>query len=369
MGQHRLPKTRNRQRISALTLTAGGALLLSGTVAHAAPSTPAPGAKPSLEQVQREVDALYEEVEVATEQQNGLQERQQQLEAQAGTFQQQLADQQAKINTVHESLATVAGEQYRTGGIDPTVKLMLSSSPEDYLGRAGLQEAATADQSATLVRLQADQRKIDQLRTETAARLAELDGNRAQLAAKKTEVQAKLAKVQGILNGLKADERAKVLRENQQAAAAAQQAASRGTNRSDAPGSNGEGASGTPQSAPPAPSAGRAKDILAFGYAQLGKPYVRGGVGPSGFDCSGLTVTAYAAANIKIPRTSQDQYRIGTKISRDQLQPGDLVFYYPDIHHVGIYAGDGKLLHAPRTGKNVEVVPLDSMPYAGAVRV
>ncbi|MFD0572744.1 C40 family peptidase [Kitasatospora gansuensis] len=115
------------------------------------------------------------------------------------------------------------------------------------------------------------------------------------------------------------------------------------------------------------PATGRVKDILTFAYAQLGKPYVYGAA-PNSFDCSGLTLRAFAAGGISLPRTSQAQYAVSKKIARDQLQPGDLVFYYDDLHHVGIYIGNGQLLHAPRTGKTVEIVPYDVMPFAGAMR-
>ncbi len=71
---------------------------------------------------------------------------------------------------------------------------------------------------------------------------------------------------------------------------------------------------------------------------------------------------------MSLPRTSQEQWKIGTRIGRGDLQPGDLVFFYPDLHHVGVYIGDGKMIHAPRTGKNIEVLPIGVMPYMGAVR-
>jgi cell wall-associated NlpC family hydrolase len=116
-----------------------------------------------------------------------------------------------------------------------------------------------------------------------------------------------------------------------------------------------------------APSKGRA--ALAFAQRQLGKPYRFGAVGPSSFDCSGLTLAAWRSAGVSLPRTSQQQYRQGRRIAKSQLRPGDLVFFYSQSpSHVGIYVGNGMIIHAPRPGRSVEYTKMSYMPYAGAVR-
>jgi cell wall-associated NlpC family hydrolase len=109
------------------------------------------------------------------------------------------------------------------------------------------------------------------------------------------------------------------------------------------------------------PASATAQRVIAFGRAQLGLPYVWGGDGPAegGFDCSGLTRAAYAAAGIAIPRTAQTQYTAGPPVPAGQpLEPGDLVFYGTTghtIHHVGLYIGDGKMIHAPQSGDVVRI--------------
>ncbi|MGY1697731.1 MULTISPECIES: C40 family peptidase [unclassified Geodermatophilus] len=104
--------------------------------------------------------------------------------------------------------------------------------------------------------------------------------------------------------------------------------------------------------------------------AQVGDPYVYGATGPNAFDCSGLTSYSYAAAGISIPRTSKLQSTFGTAVAKSDLQPGDLVFFYSPVSHVGMYIGNGQMVHASTAGKPVAVVDLDSMPsYAGARRV
>lgn len=103
-------------------------------------------------------------------------------------------------------------------------------------------------------------------------------------------------------------------------------------------------------------SAGQAATALAYARAQIGKPYVWGGNGPDGFDCSGLTQQAYKAAGIDIPRTTATQVNAGVQVAKADLQPGDLVF--PTLSHVQIYAGDGKIVEAPHKGTNIREVPM-----------
>ncbi|GAA2075233.1 hypothetical protein GCM10009801_29760 [Streptomyces albiaxialis] len=124
------------------------------------------------------------------------------------------------------------------------------------------------------------------------------------------------------------------------------------------------------KSAAPAKSSAsrRATRAVAFARQALGKPYVWGATGPSGYDCSGLTQAAWRAAGISLPRTTYTQINAGKRVSRSQLRPGDLVFFYSSRSHVGIYVGDGRMIHAPRPGRSVRVSPIDQMPFAGATR-
>lgn len=120
--------------------------------------------------------------------------------------------------------------------------------------------------------------------------------------------------------------------------------------------------------ASPAPS-NRGEIALAFARSQLGKPYKFGAEGPSSYDCSGLTQTSWARAGVAIPRVTTTQYKFGTKVAKADLKLGDLVFFYgPSPSHVGLYAGQGMIIHAPRPGKKVEYTKISYMPYAGARR-
>jgi cell wall-associated NlpC family hydrolase len=121
--------------------------------------------------------------------------------------------------------------------------------------------------------------------------------------------------------------------------------------------------------APVATPADAGARVLAFARGQLGKPYESGATGPQAYDCSGLTGAAWKAAGLTLPRTSQQQFTIGQKVGKADLQPGDLVFFYGDKPtHVALYVGDGQIIHAPRPGKTVEYSKLAYMPFSGARR-
>ncbi|MFF1909635.1 NlpC/P60 family protein [Kitasatospora sp. NPDC058218] len=381
MGNHRKPSLPSRARLAAVTTAVVGGVVLAAGAAHAEPT-------PTLASVKEQVDKLNDEAEQAIERYNAFQEKRQSLQGDANRIQDKIARGQDALNELRTSLGAVAGEQYRSNGIDPGVQLMLDSDPDGYLERAAVQNQVADSQAALLTKARDAQRRLDQDRAEATAMLAQLDAAGASLGEEKKQIQAKLAQAEALLNKLSAADRARINAQEsaEKAKAAAQQAAaadrsSRSTERP-APGAPATAAAnssaGTPAGAPAGSAAGpatasagasgRAADVIKFATAQLGKPYEWSSTGPNSFDCSGLTGAAYRAAGVRLPRISQDQWKSGPHIARGDLQPGDLVFFYDDIHHVGLYIGDGKMIHAPRKGKNVEVLPIGVMPYMGAVR-
>ena len=129
-------------------------------------------------------------------------------------------------------------------------------------------------------------------------------------------------------------------------------------------------ASSTVTSAPVAAPTHATQVAVDTALAQVGKPYVWGGTGPDGYDCSGLTWSAYQAAGVNIPRTSKMQSTAGVPVAKADLQPGDLIFFYDPVSHVGMYIGDGQMVHSSTYGQPVAVVPVDSMSgYNSARRV
>lgn len=112
-----------------------------------------------------------------------------------------------------------------------------------------------------------------------------------------------------------------------------------------------------------------ARTAIETACKQVGDPYVWGATGPNSFDCSGLTQYAYKKAGIYLTHFTGAQWNEGRSVSRSEARPGDLVFFFSDLHHVGLYLGNGIMVHAPRTGKPVQVSSINNMPVAGFRRV
>lgn len=119
----------------------------------------------------------------------------------------------------------------------------------------------------------------------------------------------------------------------------------------------------------PIVGSGKAAEATRWALTQQLKPYVWGAEGPNSFDCSGLVMWAYQKVGISLPHYTGNQWTAGTHVTRNELRPGDLVFFYSDLHHVGIYIGAGLMVHAPQTGDVVHIATIDNRPFAGGVRI
>ncbi|MFF6829803.1 NlpC/P60 family protein [Streptomyces longwoodensis] len=347
MASHRRPKQPSRARVTVLTTAAAAAVALSANAANAAPS-----AKPSKDEVKSKVDKLYEEAEKATEEYDGAKEKQGKLQKEISAIQDKVARGQDELNKLRDGLGSLAAGQYRSGGIDPSVQLFLSSNPDDYLDKASTLDQLSSQQVQALKKVQDKQRELAQERAEATEKLKDLASTRTELGKKKQDVQAKLAAAQKLLNSLTAQEKAALQADEARASRVSQRDALDPT-------------SGTAASS-------RIAQAYAAAQSRVGSPYVWGATGPNSFDCSGLTQWAYAQAGISLPRTTYEQAKIGTRItSQSDLQVGDLVFFYNDLHHVGLYAGNGQVLHAPRTGTVVRYESMDTIggPFMFGVRV
>ncbi|MEW1599460.1 NlpC/P60 family protein [Streptomyces sp. NPDC093808] len=340
MGTHRRPKPPSRPRLAVLAATAGTFSLLP-TQSQAEP-------KPSIEKVRQDIEEIYHDSEVSTEEYNAARVKKKSLQKAADAAQDRMAEQQQEINDLRRAIGPIAAAQYRSGGIDPSLQLFLSADPEKYLEQAETLGRTGSRQAAMLRSLQAKQRELTQTRAEAQKKLATAQKASERMSEKKQEVQNKLRKAQRLLNSLTAEQRT--------ALEAAEAKAEKATGSSDSAATyNG-------------PASGRARTAIEFAYAQLGKPYEWGSTGPNSYDCSGLTGAAWRAAGVSLPRTVNQQYTAGRKVAKSDLQPGDIIYWYNDSQHNGMYIGNGKAIHAPRTGKNVEITNLDSMPYFAATR-
>ncbi|MEU0473111.1 NlpC/P60 family protein [Streptomyces olivaceus] len=348
MGTHRRPRQRatggGRARTAA-TITLAGAATATGLggTGHADP-------QPTAAQVKATVDKLYQEAEVATEKYNGAKEKADAAERRLEDLRDEAARKEDRLNSTREALGSVAAAQYRSGGLDPAVQLALSSDPDRYLDGAAFAERAGTRQQAAVGRVRKELRDVEQLRGAARVEVASLKARRAELQRHRATVTGKLEAARRQLSRLNAEERARV---------------------GDGTGARASRAAGPREGLPASAQAphSRAAAAVAYAHQKLGSPYVWGATGPNAFDCSGLTQAAYRAAGVSLPRTTYAQIDAGRRVGRSELLPGDLVFFYSGISHVGIYVGDGKMIHAPNPSAPVRVAPVDQMPFAGAARV
>ncbi|MFG2720276.1 NlpC/P60 family protein [Streptomyces sp. NPDC048416] len=342
MASHRRPSQSGLTQsarvtvLSAAAATAAAALAAPG--ASAAPHDPGSSAKAT-------VDRLFEQAEQATEQYDKADEHAQQLRRQVGQAQDRVARGQEKINRMRGALGAIAGAQYRSGGIDPTLDLFLSSNPETYLDRAATLDRLSERQAGALDDLQHEQRRLAQQRAEASHTLVELEHSRAEVARHKRSVESKLAAARRLLNALPTADRAAFDR------------ASR-SGRTELPPLSGS-----------APASSRAAAAVMAARSAIGKPYIWGASGPAGFDCSGLMQWSYARAGVGLPRTSQEQRYAGHQVPLSEAKPGDLIAYRHDASHIAMYVGNGQVVHAPYPGAPVRYDPVGMMPISSVTRV
>ncbi|MFH9708113.1 NlpC/P60 family protein [Streptomyces luteogriseus] len=355
-------------RTPALATAALTSVALLSQSANAAPEA---DDKPSLEEVEKKVDDLYRQAESATDKYNAAKEKTAKQRKRVDTLLDDVAQRTQKLNEAREELGSFASAQYRTGAAAPdTATFLLADTPQDYFDQTQLMDRMTGRQKVAVDDYVTQQSETMKKRREATESLATLTDSQDGLRTAKATVQRKLAAARELMSTLTAEEKARLaaIEKEKRAEAArkadelARQQAARQKAQDEAAqqqdsgsSSSGSADSGSSSSTPPADSsyATKADKALAFARAQIGKPYVWGAVGPGSYDCSGLTQAAWKAAGVTLPRTTYDQVNAGTTVPLSQARPGDLVFFYDDVTHVGIYIGNGMMIHAPKPGTYV----------------
>ncbi|MGW1104086.1 NlpC/P60 family protein [Streptomyces sp. NPDC002540] len=380
MASHRKPRTRVRTTTPAVGLTT--AALASVTLLSTQSATAAPAPKPGIEDVQKKVDDLYREAGTATQRYNQAKEASAAQRTEVDALLDDVAKRADELNEARRTLGAYAAAQYRTGSLTPSATFFLADDPQSYFDQSQLMNRMTAQQQKAVTDFRAQQAKASKKRAEAVRSLETLTTTQATLRTSKQNVQQKLGEARTMLSKLTAEEKARLAAlerkkeaeaerkaeelARQQAAAKAE--ADRKAEEAAKAAGSGSGTGAGAGTGSDSSATTKAEKVLAFARAQLGKPYVWGATGPSSYDCSGLTQAAWKAAGVDIPRTTWDQVKIGTKVATADLRPGDLVFFYDDISHVGIYKGDGMMIHAPKPGANVREESIYYMPIYGSVR-
>lgn len=342
---------------AAITLVCALALLTAPVQAMAAPipeptptaTAPAATGK-SLEEVRDEIDTLYRKAGAATDAYNLAEEQAEKQSGEIVRLTKAIADGQARIAELKDKAGAVAREQYRTGGLPPGAQLVLSGDPNLFLD--GVNQARQGQQATKgmLTELERAQEDLETYTKDASLNWEKIEATRVKQAKAKKSIDAQIEAAEKLESQLAKEEQARLLQLEKDAASTAQAAwlssgALKDINREASP---------------------AGKKALAFATAQIGKPYVWGAEGPSSYDCSGLTSQAWAAAKRPIPRTSQEQWRQLPHIPVQDMRPGDLIIYHSDASHVGMYVGDGSIVHAPaRTARHADGCGHDADPGRG----
>ena len=318
-----------RKALRRLLILASTALigLLAATTAHA---------EPSLSDVEKQLDAAWEKLEPVIEQYNGVRSQLAANQKKAAALGETLKPLELQIEQAMSQVGLIAANEYKHGRASALNALLTTGSPQTFADQLALLNRiarVNADRIAQVAALRdkytRDKQQIDTL-------VAQQKQQEAELAAKKAVIQAEINRLEALRRQL--------------------------------------GATTVTQSSlyigscPAVYIGGAAGIAVKTACAQIGKPYVWGADGPDSFDCSGLTQYSWKAAGVYLTHFTGAQWREGTPVARADLRPGDLVFFYSDLHHVGLYVGNGLMVHASRTGVPVKMARMDYMPYMGARR-
>ncbi|MDF1486839.1 C40 family peptidase [Tessaracoccus caeni] len=353
----------SRIRTVIASLTAGVMVATLSVSAAQADPDKVREAKAKLDEISQQVSAIDQEIIEASA-------RVDEAEAKLKVLTKDLLEQEELVSELSTQLGEVAIVQLQTGGFDLTAQLFSSSDESDFLSSLATIHSETERSNAGLQELQVGQAKLTSLRNEAEATEEQLVKDRDAKVALADDYRDKEAEAKEVYDRLNAEEQERLARLEEERLARLEEerlaAASREGDRSN------DGTESAADSTPAARSGStsdRAAEAVEIALAQVGKSYVWGTAGPSTFDCSGLMAYAYGEVGVSLTRSSRAQSTTGTAVSKSELRPGDLVFYYSPVSHVGMYIGDGKIVHAANPRRGIVTAELDSMPYSGARRV
>ncbi|GIH70852.1 hypothetical protein Mth01_31050 [Sphaerimonospora thailandensis] len=331
-GRHARARKAGPGNIRRLALvTVALTMIAFGAPVGAATAEP----KPSLKKLAAEVERLYEEIESLTEEYNGERVRLKAAQRSAAIAQKNLAKSESELAVRRQKASALAQNSYMNGGIGSLLPMAGSTDPETYLDQASTTYALQMQQGQEVTEVTNVMKAAERAKAGAAARQAEVKKLLKSLETRKDKIRTLIEKTESSLY-------------------------------SQVAGSIGGRAT---RISFPIVGDGKAAEAARWALTQQLRPYVWGAEGPTSYDCSGLVMAAYQRVGISLPHYTGDQWTAGTHIDREDMRPGDLVFFYSDLHHVGVYIGGGYMVHAPRTGDVVRVAKITGRPFAGAVRI
>ncbi|MFJ9372377.1 NlpC/P60 family protein [Streptomyces sp. NPDC101455] len=306
----------------------------------------------TLAEVQKKLESLYHQAEVATDKYNAADGKVKAQKKRVSSLNSQIRTTEAKLTRLNSLAGAAARAQYRGGGVPAELQFALASDPGRALDNAGLALQAQQNTQNLLTDLTTTKSALRTRTDEAAAELKRLQTSRRAMATQRKTIEQHIAEAKLLESSLAAKERQRLADlEKKQSDQAQAKWKSTGILKK-----VGTDATTVGQKA------------IAFATKQIGKPYVWGAEGPSSYDCSGLTSQAWLHAGVVIPRTSEMQWAQLKHVPIEDMRPGDLIIYFSDASHVAIYIGGGDIISAPRPGRYVYVSPAASMQILGVVR-
>jgi peptidoglycan DL-endopeptidase CwlO len=316
--------------ILASTVTLASFALPSGVASAVSAGTPT-----SLQKTVAEANDLSNQIDVLGQQYDALRIELTEARSEAAIAKETAQRDEQALGAGQAQVAQIADQGYMLGGLNPTIQLLQSPDPQEFLNRASIMTQLAYQQGGTMSLLASAEDAADRARQTAVQEESQATELAAAMNKKVSEIQAK----EDILNS---------------------SAFSQALAIYDRTGSY-------PNIAVTGDSLG--EQALRWALTKLGDMYEWGGAGPNAFDCSGLVMWAYAQVGISLTHYTGAQWNEGEHISRSQLEPGDLVFFFADISHVGMYIGNGLMVDAPTFGQPVQIQPVLWDVYVGAVRI
>ncbi len=340
-------------RRALITIVGVAGIALAPLPASAAPEEPT-----TSQEAAALIAARGHELEVVTEQFNDAREQLKAEQAEAEAAEAQAATAEAALAGAQDQVTDVARSAYTGNQLGGLEAMLTSGSSTEFLDRVGTLETIADHNNDVLDAAQAADEAATAAQAGAARHAAEAAAKVEEVSAKQADLESQVAEYQADFDRLTSEEKQAAL----DAAAAAHAV--------QAPASSGSRAVAAPAapSGPVTANSASAQSAVDTALAQRGDPYVWAASGPGSFDCSGLMQYAYAAAGVAMPHSSRMQASMGKAVSRADLQPGDLVFFYSPVSHVGMYIGNGQMVHAPTSGDVVKVASIDAMGSITAMR-
>ena len=377
----RAPSIRRSLRIAALGLAS---VALSALVVF--PASPPAAAEPPLTVAEARdlIKQLQTDAAGIDQQYTDVKEEIKEGRRRLSQKQADVRDRTKKVERLKLQVGQIALAQFQNRNLDTAARLFVTTDTEGFLSQISTVQKVSENQNSALQDYQQAQANLAGLERSAETDLTALGEKEKQLKSLAAASDKKLDQAKRVLTKLTADQQKQLAEAEKKATAKANadgQAATKATAKANTKGraatkapakANAESRAATKTSPDPrrgsVTGSSKGGKALAYAKAQLGEPYARSGAGPSSWDCSGLTMMAWGSAGVSLPHSSRQQFNRGQPVAKSELQLGDLVFFYSDIHHVGLYAGSGQVIHAPRPGKSVEYITMSYLPYAGARR-